>query len=198
MSIPYRYYNIHPWEEKSLKIDSGMSKLFIDNQDTHRANWEKLIKVIEVSQEDVEIRSLVDLGIPSIAKFLSWVSTNPRVCNHVWGMEGESLIQLLARYPSDLKRMDLAKKRWLGVGIGRPPKAGKISQVVALRAIRDNRSMKMAARSLDICPTLLWHIARGAKGIPAGAGELEALGLEGYVPNSGRFKKGVANPTIGV
>jgi hypothetical protein len=66
---------------------------------------------------------------------------------------------------------------------GRPPILKNIPQLVALRALRDCKTVKQAARRVGVSRSSLWLIARGRKGIPATVPELELDGLINYIPD---------------
>ena len=66
---------------------------------------------------------------------------------------------------------------------GRPATLKVIPQIVALRALRDCKTVARAARRVGVSRSSLWLIAVGRKGIPATPRELELEELEKYIPN---------------
>lgn len=66
---------------------------------------------------------------------------------------------------------------------GRPPTLKGISQLVALRALRDCKTVAMAARRVGVSRSSLWLIAIGRKGIMATMDEIEHENLAKWIPS---------------
>jgi hypothetical protein len=66
---------------------------------------------------------------------------------------------------------------------GRPPILKEVSQLAALRALRDCKTVALAARRVGVSRSSLWFIATGRKGAPASQPEIENEGLSKWVPS---------------
>lgn len=66
---------------------------------------------------------------------------------------------------------------------GRPATLSTKSQLVALRALRDCKTVALAARRVGVSRTSLWAIAKGLKGIPATQPEIQAENLGECIPS---------------
>lgn len=66
---------------------------------------------------------------------------------------------------------------------GRPPTLKGISQLVALRALRDCKTVAMAARRVGVSRSSLWLIAIGRKGAMATMDEIEHENLVKWIPS---------------
>jgi hypothetical protein len=65
---------------------------------------------------------------------------------------------------------------------GRPATLASISQLVALRALRDCKTVALAARRVGVSRCSLWYLAKGLKGIPATESEIQAENLGDWIP----------------
>ena len=131
----------------------------------------------------IEIYLMRRLGWGVETKTVDWNTANIYLEVRLPKKDGILAEYLIMTWGRDWEVLEIPPSLELVKPNGRPATLKDISQLVALRALRDCKTVMQAARRVGVSRSSLWLIARGRKGIPATVPELELDGLVNYIPD---------------
>ena len=131
----------------------------------------------------IQIYLMRQLGWEVETKTVDWTTTN--IYSEVRLPKKDNILAdyLIMLFGGAWEVLEISPTLGLVKPNGRPATLSTKSQLVALRALRDCKTVALAARWVGVSRTSLWAIATGRRGIVATLPEMESEDLVKWIPS---------------
>lgn len=136
-----------------------------------------------VNLAPIQIHLMRQLGWEVETKTVDWTTTN--IYSEVRLPKKDNILAdyLIMLFGGAWEVLEIPPTLSLVKPNGRPATLSTKSQLVALRALRDCKTVALAARRVGVSRTSLWAIAKGKRGILASPQEIVDEKLEYMIPS---------------